>query len=293
MAKSNRALTGCGIGCGAFVLILTLLTAVGYFMVRSSIHSFKYAEQSQEELHRVYGDAEAFIPWLDGRIPSNRIETFLAVRQTMVPAAEAFEANLGKLDKQIRRFEDGERANFWNVLHTVRQGIGAIPEMAEYLRLRNEALLMHEMSLGEYAYLYITLYYAWLKKPLKDGPRFHIRMDHWGATWSSDQQEHMEEEEVYYEREKEITRLIRRMTRPMMESWLEVIDREGTGQVTGVWRERIASEIDLLREDRRHFIWAEGLPVQMKENLDLFKTRLEASYRPMANPLELMRDSGR
>lgn len=77
----------------------------------------------------------------------------------------------------------------------------------------------------------------------------------------------------------------------MMENWLALIDREGVGLVSGVWRERIAKEIDSHRESRRYFIWAGGVPEPVSQSLEAFRPRLEAAYRPLANPLELLRDS--
>lgn len=199
MAKSQRALTGCGIGCGAFILILTLAIAAGYFMLRSRIHSMRSVEQSREELRQVYGDAEDFIPWLQGTIPGERIEKFLAVRASTVAAARALEAHLVKLDKQMASFEAGEEGNFWNILNAAKQGLGAIPEMAEYMRKRNESLLIQEMSLGEYSYLYVTIYYAWLKKSMRDGPSFRVGIEKWGATLETQGDADLDHEEVYAE----------------------------------------------------------------------------------------------
>ncbi|MCK5146872.1 hypothetical protein KAR48_08955 [bacterium] len=289
MSNSNKWLTGCGIGCGTTILILTILIGVGYMLIRSSIRTFQYAEKTQEELLDKYGDVRDYTPPLDGYFSPERLENFLAVRAHMASSLGEIELKMGKLDQRIDSYESGERANIWNILDTVGKGLGAIPQLAEYIKLRNEALLENDMSLGEYSYLYIVIYYAWLEKPLSDGPRYKINIDGWGEySHVSDEDVNLDEDEVYIQRRDNLTFRSRRLLRSMLENQLEAIKIADSSDLSEEWYSVISDEIKYIRANRDHIPWSLGLPAPHIHSFEAYREKLNASYVPLMNPLELM-----
>ena len=72
--KTNKWLMGCGIGCGALILVGIIIGAVGYLLVRDTVTEFKGVEESREYLEARFGDVQDFTP-----DPSGRIEPGLVV----------------------------------------------------------------------------------------------------------------------------------------------------------------------------------------------------------------------
>ncbi len=78
---------------------------------------------------------------------------------------EGFEEVQAKFKAMDELDEDGE-ASKGEVIKGVGNIMGAVfsigPKIGNFTLVRNEALLANEMSLGEYNWLYILIYYSWL-----------------------------------------------------------------------------------------------------------------------------------
>ena len=133
-------------------------------------------ELTTDKLIESYGEARDFQPDPEGIIASNRIETFLAVRDSIALISEHLDSTINDLTNNIDRIEK-EQKSFWNVMRLIGKGVGTIPQLAEFYNARNNALLNTEMGLGEYYYIYVLAYYSYLGKSPGDGPDFRIVED--------------------------------------------------------------------------------------------------------------------
>jgi hypothetical protein len=60
--------------------------------------------------------------------------------------------------------EDLETRELWTDLGSVAKGLFRFATTAnQYAVVRNEALLAHELGLGEYTWIYVVTYYSWLQ----------------------------------------------------------------------------------------------------------------------------------
>ncbi len=157
MAGATRKwLLGCGIGCGAFILL------VGAGLIGGSLvmlKPFKSAIKTREVLDERHGLQEQYTPALDGAVAPDRIETFLRVREQLM----AFCDDFANVDSSIERLdeleEDASKKEVLSEAFNVSKAVfGMGPLMGEYFGARNSALLDADMGRGEYAYIYVIAY---------------------------------------------------------------------------------------------------------------------------------------
>ena len=289
-SSSSKWLTGCGIGCGVIILIGILIGVVGYFAVRGTVEEFREAEASQEYLEARFGKVEDFTPDSSGEISRRKIEAFLAVRDSMVFAGEGIEETFDTIAGGVEALEDeAQDGKFWRIIGLVRKGMGAIPQFAAFYRIRNDALMVNDLSLGEYYYLYVTAYYSWLEKPLEDGPEFNIMgdQDYRRFSWDEEEEEEAQDEiDVYEERRYRVLREVRKLVLPMMRRMLTELEDNPYG-VDEAWHRALSDEVEAMREDRDRIPWEGGVPRVIRISLEPFRYELEESYNPIINPLEL------
>ena len=291
--KTSKWLIGCGIGCGAVILLGVIVVAVGYFLIKDTVVSFRDAEETMDILTARYGPIHEFCPEPDGTIPPERIESFLAVRDSTAWLRQEMERSMQTITSDIEDVRDDERP-FWRALKIVRKGVGAIPQIAEYYTARNRALLNQEMGLGEYLYIYIIAYYAYLDKQPEDGPNFRLMDGGEGRyRWSVDDEEEDEEtlnrreEDIREERRYQTLRRVRRMFRSILQNQLDALD-ENPSLDSRRWRRTLEAELEALRTNRDRIPWQDNLPRAMDTSFNPFRQRLEVSYSEWLNPLEVM-----
>ena len=162
MAGSGKKwLVGCGVGCGAVVLLGILLTVGGSLYM---MKPFNKAVDAQKALEAEYGTRETYIPPAEGITP-DRLEVFMAVRRDLLPICEEFRkigdsfAAMDELDK------DGDEPSKGEIFHAMKGLTGSIFGMVgnigRFTELRNQALLEGGMSLGEYIWVYVLVYNSW------------------------------------------------------------------------------------------------------------------------------------
>lgn len=162
MAGSGKKwLIGCGVGCGAVILLGILLSVGGsLYMMRP----FNAAIDVQKELVAEYGTREAYVPGPQGITP-DRLEAFLAVRRAVMPMCEEFRkiadsfAAMDELDKDGQEPSKGEV--FKAVGGLTGNIFGMVGNMGKFTQLRNQALLDQGMGLGEYIWIYVLVYNSW------------------------------------------------------------------------------------------------------------------------------------
>ena len=289
--NSSKWLVGCGIGCGVVILIGIILIGVGYLFVKDTVSGFKETEASMKAIEEIHGDVEDFCPEPDGMIPAERIEIFLAVRDSMEWVGEEMVETLGTLVQDIDEVERRD-SPFWRILGIIRKGAGAIPQLAEYFNTRNERLLDEGMGLGEYYYIYVIGYYSWLGKSPSDGPDFPMMggEEGRGYGWRVDDDEREAVEDVFEERGYRIRRRVRRMLLPMLRCQLEALQSDRSYRRMETWRLALEEEIEALEDDRDRLPWEDVLPAIIRDSLRPYRARLEASYNRLLNPLELQPD---
>lgn len=162
MAGTGRKwLVGCGVGCGAAVLLGILISVGGsLYMMRP----FNKAVDTQKSLEAEYGGREAYVPPAEG-ITSDRLDVFIRVRRELMPICEEFQkigekfAAMDELDKGGKEPSKGE------VLKAVGgltgNIFGMVGNIGRFTELRNRALLDQGMSLGEYIWIYVLVYNSW------------------------------------------------------------------------------------------------------------------------------------
>ena len=163
MADSGKKwLIGCGVGCGA-VLLLGILLSVGggLYMMRP----FNKAIDAQKELVAEYGERETYIPPPRGITPE-RLEKFLAVRRAVMPMCGKFQEisdSFAAMDELDEGGEEPSKGEVFKAMGNLMEDIfGMVGNMGRFTQLRNQALLDHGMSLGEYIWIYVLAYNSWL-----------------------------------------------------------------------------------------------------------------------------------
>jgi len=287
---TSKWLMGCGIGCGAIIIIAIIVIVGAYFFVKDKVDYVKEIEATSEELEDRYGQVRDFTPDPSGAISPDRIETFLTIRENTEFLRNRMERHFESFSGDIEDVEQ-EDESFWTIVNLVKKGIGIIPKIVEYYRERNEILLGEGMGLGEYYYIYVIGYYSWLNKSIEDGPKFPLMdSDEFGNfKWQNFDENYQDYEEfgedVRDKRKRRIIRKIHRVIVPMMERQLrELMDEQNRDSA---WQNTLESEIELLDESSRRIPWEDGLPEVIEISLQPYRDRFETSYNAMVNPLEI------
>ncbi len=281
-SSTKKWLIGCGIGCGVVILIAVILLASGYFFIKNIVDEFKDTEAMTEVLTERFGRIPDFCPDPEGTIRPERIEAFLSARDGFAPVRERITKSMEALSRG-RDKDEVEVEKPKSVLTMMRQGFGIIPQTAEFIKTRNEALLDSEMGLGEYYYLYAVAYYSWLGKAPADGPDFQIV-----GPDEEDDFVYWDREDSKERRRERLLRRLNRMLLPMLHNQREKLIAEGGAKASGEWQQILEREIEALEEDRERLLWQDSLPEVIEASLRPYRDRLEASYNPMTNPLEVM-----
>ena len=109
----------------------------GTFFVKNMTWGFKESESKMNELAVKYGRIEEFCPNPSGAIGPDRLEAFLKAREAVAPNRQRLETSFEQLTKDRRLFA------------AIRRGLGVIPQVADYLRARYQALLDAGPGRGE------------------------------------------------------------------------------------------------------------------------------------------------
>ncbi len=179
MASTTRKwLVGCGLGCaGAIVLSLVVPLGFGLFLSRP----LGDAVNSQKALVAAQGDREAWVPPAAPPTPE-RLDDFLAVRAAVMPLCPRFTAVAADIERMEALDKHEGKPGKGEILKTVaRVGnslMGMVVDIGKMNDARNQALLARHMGLGEYTWLYVLAYHAWLGNPVVDTT--HGRRSHSG-----------------------------------------------------------------------------------------------------------------
>jgi hypothetical protein len=294
--KTSGWVIGCGIAAGVVILIVAVIVGGGYFFVREIVDEVGELKVSSEKLTEAYGRMEDFCPPPEGHLLAERIETFLDIRRSSAPAREELGSAFKSVSRQIKQVEeDNEEGSFFDVLKIIGDGAGILPGMFKYLKARNNAMFDCGMGRGEYAYLYIVVYYSWLGYSPADGPPFKIQGGqdrNRGFGWEIDDHESgghdQSPEEIERRRRLEVIRLARKIALPILRNQLNALAELPENEIHAQWRQQLETELRFLEDEPARLPWAEGVPTVIRESLEPFRDELERSYDPQINVLELM-----
>jgi len=274
---------GCGIGCAVVIIIVVLLILSGVMFVKNIVKGFDESEDILETLTERYGEVEEYCPEPDGVIREPRIEVFLKVRELMKPICNKIESSFNLLNEEEKSKDIGKEKPDVGVIGKIRTGIGMVPQIAEFLKIRNQSLLDAGMGLGEYYYIYIYAYYLWLNKPMLDGLPFQIR----GGDSSGFNIQDFDDEDSQEVRRIIQIRRLQRLILPMLHNQYEKLKARGAESRLGKWRGILEAEIKALESDRYRMPWQDGLPEVIESSLKPFRQRLEEGYSRLLNSLEI------
>ena len=276
---------GCGIGCGLMFLITAGIGTVGYFGIKGFKDRTDRIEVTFERMDAEYGHPSEFTPQIDGRIPSDRMGIFLAVRNDIQPVQQEVSG--------LFRTLDGTGDSGW--VAKAKAGMKFIPSLLIFIEERNQVMLDHGMGVGEYQYIYSLAYYGLLGKDPSDGPGFTVTSDdedhgddNW--SWQVNAGERDDEDDVRENREREVRRFVNRVQSQVLANHLAALDAHA-GYLDGldydVWREEVAAEAAAMARESLRLLWEEGLPAQTRASLEPYRDQLDATYDDMTSILEM------
>lgn len=278
-SSTKKWLIGCGIGCGVIIVITALLVTGGFLYVRNLVKGFEDSEVMLKSLTERHGRVSEFCPAPDGTIEPERLEIFLQIREATLAIREKIEDSINTLSEGKLKGEEVTESR-GGALNKVRLAFGLIPQLADFYRVRTQALLDEDMGLGEYYYIYSVAYLSWLKKSISEGFNFQFRdgqefrLDDW------------DDETAQQLREDVLRRYLNRMLLSMLRNQQQKLaDTETAGG--SVWEEQLAAEIAALESDSHRFAWEDGIPDNIASSLEPFRLRLESSYSAFLTTIEL------
>lgn len=273
-------LVGCGVGCLAVLVVVFIIGLGAVLTARKVAGGFKEAQQAVSRVEGEFGPPEAYAPDPDGRIPADRIQAFLAVREATSRVRGNLKARIEELESITGDRQPERKSGLQKLLTVMRTGVGAIPRLAEFEHNRAEALMANRMGLGEYWYIYSLVYYSSLKKDPGDGPaRLHtqdggeVRLD-----------DHSDPQDVRESRRSRIDRKVNLLFRRILGNALQ----ESKAAEKSPWLQVVEKERSALEEKHERIPWEDGLPPEIEQSISPFKSDLDESYDPTMNPIEFM-----
>ena len=283
MAGSGKKwLVGCGIGCGLMVLLFAAIGTVGFFGVKKFADRAERIEDTFDRMDAEYGRPAEFVPELDGHVPADRMEIFLAVRDDM-----------GEVQQEVSGlFHTLDGSGDSGVIAKIKAGVKFLPSLFVFIEERNTIMMNHGMGVGEYQYIYSLAYYGLLGKDPADGPGFTVISDDHereedGWQWSIEGDS--DEEEVAEDREREVRGFVNRVQSQVVQNQLAAL--EAAGRIDGLdfdaWRAELAAEAEAMDLESLRLLREEGLPTQILASLEPYRIRLDATYDGMTSILEM------
>jgi hypothetical protein len=277
--RTNKWLLGCGIGCLVVVVLVAAIGAGGFYVVKTMIGKFAETETVMAEVRSRFGRVSDYRPDPNGRVSPARIETFLAVRERMIPTRRNLERSLALLTRGQKSRGGLSPRRFARM---IRAGMHLMPQIVEYYTERNKTLLDCKMGLGEYYYIYAVSYYSWLAMSVTDGPPFRL-IDRAGGADDKD----WDEADIRDRRRATIGAGLNEQLLPMLRSQLEALSAAADTAATESWRHALRAEIEAMKRDPFRLPWQDGCPRCLAESLAPYRERLEGSYSYLCNPLEV------
>jgi hypothetical protein len=276
--KRSTCLTTIGVGCGLLLLIGILLAVAGWIFTRGAMRGIDATIEARSQIEERHGQPEEFVPWPDGAIPADRMETFLRVRETCAPARRELGAvfdSFPPTEDAVRELEQKSLAEKFGFLFGASRTVMGLPgHLGRFTEARNRALLDAGMGLGEYTYIYVLAYDSWPALSPAGGVEHSADEAEEtappdGAAWAGER--------------------VRQTILTQLRNQLSALPQDPGPEFPSGWRESLAAEIEALEADPLRVPWQDGLPGPVADSLAPYRQRLEATYEPLVKEYELSR----
>lgn len=261
-STAKKWLLGCGLGCGIPLLLMIVVSLVGGIRMMKPLNE---AVDAQKELIASFGTRDEWVPPVDGLTP-DRLERFLAVRDSLNPLCAEFTEIAVKFRKMEELDSDGEKPGKLEMLKAVGGVTGAVfsfpGNIGRFTAVRNQELMAAGMGLGEYIWIYVLAYNSDLGHP----PNVDF--------------DEKEAEGRYAAQEREVIR-------GLMARHADALTAAGRSEEAGLWR---AETGRLERSESNGVPFPnESLPGEITDQLTPFRARLDSLYCANTSAFELGR----
>lgn len=284
MDKNSKILTGCGIGCGAVVVILIIIGIIGYNFISEKVEKIEEFEIVIKDLEEKYNQYDDFYPVGDQLLSEERMSVFLEIRDSIKLRSGNFTASLESIsDKIENEGPDQQDDSFSGLMDMISTGFSAIPQIANYFTYRHKLLETDQMSIGEYYYYYVMSYYLAMNVDLGDGPHFPVPGNSDGASYNFNDEKNKNPEEFINEvREKRTDQISAKVNIFMTKVLKNFLENNTSND-----KELIEKEIEIMEKNKYALPFADSKPQFLVSFFEKYKDRLEQNYVDMLNPLEL------
>jgi len=267
--KKSKWLMGCGIGCGAIIVILIIAGIVGYNFFKSKFGVYQELEVIEDKLVEQYGALDEYCPPPDGVIPVYRIERFVRIRQSMQEAARRFSTQIQNLESLDSLDTGEEKPSLKTILRMVGGGFDFASEMGHYYKDLYNALLLNEMGLGEYLYLYALGYHSYLGSlpDTRSGEEAPVP-------------DMMKGEDFRELHQESLLRMNRHLLK-MVECQLNSIPEETE------FKTALSEEVNKMKKNPVYLPWQDGLPARINEAFDPYRDSLQETLYPEIRHFEI------
>ncbi|MFT5234517.1 MAG: hypothetical protein ACI9UK_002580 [Candidatus Krumholzibacteriia bacterium] len=276
----KKWLAGCGIGCGAMILLAVLGGTLGFKALREVEKEIDGINESMIALEDQYGDRFAYVPEIDGSVPSDRMEAFLATRESVLARSQ-------ELSSILEQIEDDDLGWFKKMMLWKN----VVPVMITFGSERTEAMLEQGIGIGEYEYIYALAFFNVLANDPSDGPSFMMND-------SDDESEGRiqfsvstdEGEIVREERSERVRNFFNKGQRAVLENQVTAYratlsaDADWTDEE---WGAALLAEKNALKLESVRMLWEDDMPDHIRNSFTPYLDRLAATYFPLINPIEL------
>ena len=162
----RKVLIGCGIVAALFVVVLIVGGVVVSSWVKSKFPDTDRIESRQAEMRERFGDPDRFTPPLDGGIPRDRLEIFVALRDSLTAPRDSAAAGLARFVRETKRDRPQDRGRLGKISDAIgmaQGGADMVSGILSYFGRLQEMMLDAGMGDGEYAYWYCLTALSWLE----------------------------------------------------------------------------------------------------------------------------------
>jgi len=267
MAKKSQWLAGCGIGCAVVLLVVVVAIVSLVSLANRETGDLDVAGEMYETLVARFGEPGNFAPPA-GEIPAERLEAFLAVRDSLVAPRRVLLAMVEEL-----LVLDAAPHNPRNTYRQLRAGLRMAGQVGAFQVARNAALDAAGMGPGEYTWLYCLANHAWPGRPAS-ADMLSLGL---GRDLTAGQQ-------VAVERAmRDVWRRIHDELEAMTRAGASALEAEGDPRAAD-WRGEIAA----LERDPMRTPFQGVVPAAAAASLEPFAARLEASFAEDLGMFELV-----
>ena len=161
----RKVLIGCGIVAALLVAVLIVGGVVVSSWVKSKFPEVERIETTQTAMRERFGDPEEFTPPRDGSLPPERLEIFVALRESLSTRRDSAAVGLVRFVRQTKRTRAEDRGRMEKVLDVMQMARGGAEMTAGLLRYfgeRQQMQLDRGMGDGEYTYWLALTALGWL-----------------------------------------------------------------------------------------------------------------------------------